>query len=291
MTVELQIEPQAGALGAIVHGVDVRHVDDDTVGAIREAMIEHEVIFFRDQELDDDAQLAFAARFGTPSIFPMQRALGATEPSFSVIEDGPDSPSEADNWHTDVTWTAEPPAAAFLRATIVPDSGGDTMWCSMTAAYQALSATMRGLVDGLTVHHDNTSFIEGMINKLGDQAHELGLPDLLRNEYPGVDHPLVRTHPESGRRALFLGGGFMRRIVGMTDDESNTLLGYLCEHMNDPRFHCRWSWQVGDLAIWDERSTNHRSAGDHFPQRRRVHRCTIDGTRPYFDSSKAVGVR
>ena len=287
MTVSLHVEPVAGALGAIVHGVDVRHVDDDTVAAIRRALLDHEVIFFRDQDIDDDDQLAFAARFGTPSVFPMQRALGATEPSFSVIEDGPDSPSEADEWHTDVTWVAEPPMAAFLRASVIPERGGDTMWCSMTAAYEALSPTMRSIIDGLEVRHDNTGFIEGMVAKLGDQAHEMGLPDLLRERYPGVDHPLVRTHPETGRRALFLAGDFMRHIVGMHPHESRALLGFLGAHMNDARFHCRWAWRLGDLAVWDERSTNHRAVGDHFPHHRRIHRCTVDGDRPYFDP--AVG--
>ena len=290
MTVELEIEPVAGALGAVIHDVDVRSVDDDTIVAIRRALVAHEVIFFEGQDLDDDAHLAFAARFGTPSVFPMQRAMGATEPSFSVIEDGPDSPPEADYWHTDVTWTAEPPTAAFLRATVIPERGGDTMWCSMTAAYRALSPTMRDLIDGLVVHHDNTSFIRGMINKIGDEAHELGLPDLLRREFPGVDHPLVRTHPESGERALFLGGHFMRHIVGMTPTESSALLGLLAEHITDPRFHCRWSWKLGDLAVWDERSTNHRSVGDHFPQSRVVNRCTIDGDRPYFEPALAETV-
>jgi taurine dioxygenase len=157
----------------------------------------------------------------------------------------------------------------------------------MTAAYDALTPTMQALVQGLTVRHDNSAFIRGMLAKLPHLDVPGGLPDQLRAAYPPVEHPLVRTHPESGRQALFLGGDFMRQVVGLHPDESDALLGFLRRHSVDARYVCRWRWRPGDVAIWDERSTNHRSAGDHFPQHREVRRCEIGGARPVFDPSSS----
>lgn len=275
----MDVSPLGGALGAVIAGVDVRDPSASEIGAIREALVEHEVVFFRDTGLDDEGHLAFAGRFGSPSVFPLSRAMGETEPSFQVITDGPDSPPSTDYWHTDVTWTAEPPTAAFLRATIVPERGGDTMWGSMTAAYEALSPQMRRFCDGLTVRHDNASFIRGMERKLGAEA-AAPIAKKLREAYPPVVHPLVRTHPESGRRALLWGGGFMREVVELEAPESEALLAFLGRHIDRPSFHARWRWSEGDLAIWDERSTVHRGLSDHFPRVREVRRCVIDGDRP-----------
>ena len=282
----IDITPVSGSLGVEVHGVDLRDLDDATLEQVREALHEHEVIFFRGAGLEPDEQLALGRRFGSLSVFPMSKLLGVTEPKLQVIVDGPDSPPTADDWHTDVTWTACPPKYALLQADVVPERGGDTLWASMTTAYQALSPTMQKLVAGLDVWHDNESFIGGMQLKLGVNDQTEDLARRLREAYPPVRHPLVRTHPDTGRRALFLGGGFMRRVDGMTDDESAMLLGLLRRHIEDARFHCRWRWHPGDLAIWDERSTNHRSAADHFPQHRSIRRVEVDGDAPYFDPTR-----
>jgi taurine dioxygenase len=146
---------------------------------------------------------------------------------------------------------------------------------------------MQRMIAGLEVVHDNESFIAGMQRKLGVNDATQDLARRLREAYPPVLQPLVRTHPHTGRRVLFLAGGFMRRINGLAEDESRTLLDFLSRHMNDARFHCRWRWTPGDLAIWDERSTNHRSAGDHFPQIRSIRRAEVGGDRPYFDPEAA----
>ena len=145
----MQVTSIGGALGAEISGVDVRKLSDREVDEIRGSLVEKEVVFFRDTGLDDEGHLALAGRFGTPSVFPLSRAMGETKPSFQVIRDGPDSPPATDYWHTDVTWTAEPPTAAFLRATVVPERGGDTMWASMTAAYEALSPSVRRFFDDI----------------------------------------------------------------------------------------------------------------------------------------------
>jgi taurine dioxygenase len=275
----MEVIPLGGALGAEIIGVDIRDPGDREVEDIYSTLLEHEVVFFRDTKVDDDDHLTFAGRFGTPSVFPLSAVMGETKPTFQTIHDGPDSKPATDYWHTDVTWTAEPPRAAFLRATIVPDRGGDTMWGSMTAAYDALSPPVQTFFSGLRVRHDNTSFIQGMIGKLGEEAGR-PLGEKLRAAYPPVEHPLIRTHPETGRKAILFGGGFMRAIVGLSKSESDAVLEFLRRHIDQPIFHARWRWGIGDLAIWDERSTVHRGLADHFPREREVRRCVIDGDRP-----------
>lgn len=280
----MRVKPLGGALGAEIEGVDVRALSDQEVKDVYSVLLEHEVVFFRETGLDDAGHLDLAGQFGTPSVFPLSRAMGDDQPSFQVIQDGPDSEPATDYWHTDVTWTPEPPRAAFLRATVVPDRGGDTMWGSMSAAYSALSEKMRAFFDTLTVRHSNESFIEGMEIKLGKEASR-PLAEKLRETYPPVVHPLVRTHPETGRRALLFGGGFMEAVVGLSEAESESILAFLRRHIEQPIFHARWRWSVGDLAIWDERSTVHRGLSDHFPREREVRRCVIDGDRPFFEGS------
>lgn len=275
----VEVKALGGALGAEILGVDIRDPSDSEIDDIYTTLLEHEVVFFRETRVDDEGHLAFAGRFGSPSIFPMSKVMGETKPTFQVIRDTPESPPTTDYWHTDVTWVEEPPRAAFLRATIVPDKGGDTMWGSMTAAYAGLSEQMQSFCDGLTVLHDNASFIRGMERKLGPKAAE-PIATKLRDGYPPVVHPLVRTHPETGRKAIYFGGQFMRRIEELTEPESDALMAFLARHIDHPTYHARWRWSQGDLAIWDERCTVHRGLSDHYPQEREVRRCVIDGDRP-----------
>ncbi len=285
----LELRPISGTLGAEVSGADLCQIDDELFEKIHLALLEHQVLFFRETKLSDDQHLALAQRWGNVSVFPLLKVMGSTEPSFQVIVDGPDSPPAADQWHTDVTWTPEPPKVALLRATVIPDRGGDTMWGSMTAAYDALSQPIKTLLDGLKVHHHSVDFLESVIRKIGrEKADALGMEAKLNAEYPGIDHPMIRTHPETGKRTLFYAGSFMRYVVGLQSHESEALLRMVREHIEQPRFHCRWSWKPGDLAIWDERSTIHRAIGDHFPRVREVRRCVVDGDRPYFDASVAA---
>ena len=199
------------------------------------------------------------------NLFPFSKVMGATEPVTLMITDGPTKPT-ADEWHTDVTYAAEPPDYALLQAVVVPERGGDTLWASTTAAFEALSPTMQELLEGLEVEHSCEGFIAGAAaeGRLDDQFEAFAAA--YRAMFPPVVHPLVRVNPDSGRKGLFLSSYFTTGIVGMTDAESDALLGMLQRHLEDPRFHCRWRWQPGDLAIWDERSTNHRSVGDHFPR-------------------------
>ncbi|BCN60872.1 TauD/TfdA dioxygenase family protein [Prescottella equi] len=282
----IEISALTTAIGAEIRGVDLRTCDEATFADVRDALHEYQVVFVRGAHLDADDHLAVARRFGVPSIFPIARLQGATEPSLQVISDGPDSPPTAEMWHTDVTWISTPPRYALLCGEVIPDAGGDTLWASMTAAHDALSPTMQNILAGLEVEHTIDSFVESILERGHDSPQAQALADRLRATYPRtVVHPLIRTHPENGRRILFIGGPSMHRIKGMRRDESDALLGFLRNYATDERFQCRWRWSPGDLAIWDERSTMHRAAADHFPRYRTVRRIEIDGDRPYFDHS------
>lgn len=280
----IQVLPITGSIGAEVRGVDLRTCDDETFEAVREALHEHQVVFLRGAHLDADDHLQVAERFGTPSIFPLARLNGATQPSLQVISDGPDNPPTAEMWHTDVTWISTPPKYALLCGEVIPQAGGDTLWASMTAAYDALSPIMQEMLSGLEVEHTSDSFVESIHERSGGSAEGQALADKLLASYPRiVIHPLVRTHPENGRRILFIGGPSMHKIKGMRRDESDALLRFLAGYVTDERFQVRWRWTAGDIAIWDERSTMHRAAADHFPQHRTVRRIEVDGDRPFFD--------
>ncbi len=258
----IEISALTTAIGAEIRGVDLRTCDEATFADVRDALHEYQVVFVRGAHLDADDHLAVARRFGVPSIFPIARLQGATEPSLQVISDGPDSPPTAEMWHTDVTWISTPPRYALLCGEVIPDAGGDTLWASMTAAHDALSPTMQNMLAGLEVEHTTDSFVESILCA-ATTATGAGPRRSPRATYPRtVVHPLIRTHPENGRRILFIGGPSMHRIKGMRRDESDALLGFLRNYVTDERFQCRWRWSPGDLAIWDETL-------DHAPGRRR----------------------
>lgn len=279
----MEIRRVAGALGAEITGVDLRDPALD-IAELEAVLWEHEVIFFRGANLTEEEHFNLGTRFGTPSIFPVARVMGATEATMTVLTDGPDSPNAADRWHTDVTWTSTPPKYALLHMEEPCETGGDTLWASGSAAYQHLSEPMRNLLASLTAVHTNSRFVERVLQKAGDAGEDIA--KAIRAAYPPVEHPLIRTHPDTGKRALFFAETFLSHIVGLTASENDTLLAFLREHVKEPSLHCRWQWQAGDLAIWDERCTMHRAAADHFPQRRVVRRMEIDGDRPFFDPAR-----
>lgn len=281
----MRVEPLGAALGARLPDTQLASLDLAGIEEVRALLHTYEVLVFTGQYLDDEAHLDVGRKFGELGVFPAARLFADQDPSprITTIADGPDSPPQADSWHTDVTWTEQPPNYAILRADVVPERGGDTLWASLTAAFEGLSPALQEFCRSLEVFHDCTHFLDGVRAKLGEEAFAaLQFEQKLRAEHPGVVHPLVRTHPDTGREALFLAGGFMRHIVGLRPLESDTLLRMLQEHLNDARYQFRWMWTAGDVCMWDERSTNHRSAGDHFPQERVVSRCEVGRDRPYF---------
>lgn len=276
---------RVGAIGAEVEGIDLSDsFPEAAMDELRHALAANEVLFFRDQFLDGDQQLALARRFGELSLYPIERLFGAEAPGHQVVVDDEDNPPGVDLWHTDVTWLERPPAVALLTALEVPAWGGDTMWASTTLAYEALSPALRELLDGLeTVHSCHRDFVEIAARKSGIP----GLAEKIKAAYPPVTHPLVRTHPETGKRSLFVTDrGVMHHIEGLPPEESDAILDFIDAHVAEPRFHVRWKWSLGELAIWDERTTLHRGVSDHYPQRRVIRRCTVDGEAPFFDPDR-----
>lgn len=269
-------------IGAEVVGVELRTLGADDIGPVEDALHEHGVLFVRDQHLTEGEQLALAWAFGEPSIYPISKIHGATEPVCSLIEDGPDSPPSTDGWHTDVTWIECPPKVAILCGIEIPEYGGDTMFSSAVDVYESLSPTVQALLDGLVAEHTCwPGFCETAEEKSGIE----GLGRRIADAYPPVHHPVVRTHPVTGARAVYDGSSTMNGVDGLSDAEWQPLLGMIRAMFDEPKRQVRWSWTEGDVAIWDERLVVHRGVSDHFPLRRAVRRITIDGERPFFDAA------
>lgn len=278
MTTTIELHRVGGALGAVVPGVKLASMSDDTVAGVHRALVTNGVLFFPDQHLSADEQLALAHRFGECSVYPVEKMFGSVEPGQQVIVDDADSPPGTDMWHTDVSWLERPPKFAVLTVLEVPPYGGDTMWCSTQAAYEALSPVMQEVVGGLRAKH---SCWPGFCEIAEQKSGFAGLAERIHAAYPDQHHPIVRTNPDTGARALYLTDRtVMQSIDGMTQAESDALLDFLLAHCDQPRFSVRWRWSEGDIAIWDERTTLHRGVSDHHPQRRVVRRCTVDGEVP-----------
>jgi taurine dioxygenase len=272
----MDVKPLDAGLGALVIGLDVRILDDTELAQLRAAVVEHGLVFVRNQRLSDDEQLELAGRFGCLSVYPVLRIAGEQRP-LEFIEDTADDPPKADRWHSDLTWLPAPPMFGFLHMEIAPEVGGDTMWADTQGLYESLSPAFKELLVGLRVRHrvESSSF-DRFEERFGP-----GVGTRFRSEFAdGVEHPLVRRHPESNRCALFLAGYWMEAIVGFERGESDLLLDYLMQRATSPTHTVRWQWQVDDLALWDERRTMHIALGDHYPRHRKVRRCTVDGEVP-----------
>ena len=281
VTEGLTVEPLTPAIGGIVHGVDLSaKLSDATVADIRRALLKHEVLFFKDQNLTPGQHRDFASRFGALHIHPVYPQVDGT-PEVLVLDNHADNPTDNDNWHTDVTFIETPPMASILYARNLPPWGGDTMWSSMTAAYQALSPSFREYLSTLEAVHDFTRSFPPTL-QASKNAGELRY-DRARREHPPVVHPVVRTHPETRARGLFVNDGFTTHIKGLSRKESAAILKFLREHIQQPQFLVRWRWTPGSIAFWDNRNTQHFAVNDYLPHRRVMHRATILGDRPYFD--------
>lgn len=275
----IEILPLTPVIGAEIRGVDLTTtLEEPVVSAIRAALLEHLVLFFRDQPVTPAQQLAFASRFGDPMVPAGSMAASAesTDRYFVVLEDTPDNPPKADFWHTDVAFVPAPPDIAVLAMVEAPPVGGDTQWCNLYAVYQSLSPTMRNVVDLLDLDLDLGAPLRTAVLNMGGQSDY----DRIAAQTPGVRHPLVRIHPETGRRALYLCGAFMRQISGMEPAESTALLDVLRSRLADPNLQVRWRWRTGDVVMWDERCTNHRANSDHMPGHRVVRRCLVGADVP-----------
>ncbi|MCR5879115.1 taurine dioxygenase [Phenylobacterium sp. J367] len=277
-----QVKPLTPTIGAVIEGVDLSQaLSDDLVGAVRAALLKHQVIFFEDQRLTPVQHRDFAARFGDLHTHPLYPGVPEA-PELFILDNHAGNPTDNDAWHTDVTFIETPPMASILYAKLLPESGGDTLWANMKAAYEALSPTMRDFLSGLDAVHD---FARGfptrgiVANAAGAEKHARAVA-----EHPPVLHPVVRTHPETGEDGLFVNYGFTERIKGLRRKESDAILNMLFDHVLKPEFQVRWRWSPNAIAFWDNRVTQHYAVNDYLPARRVMNRATVLGDRPYHRS-------
>jgi taurine dioxygenase len=271
----IDIRPMTAALGAEVRGVDLTgELGQETIAALRAALLDHLVLVFRDQDLDTTSHIAFARRFGEIKLPPVATAHGGP-PEVNVIDQQTPKGEGADNWHADNTYTATPPMGSLLRVVQLPSVGGDTAFASMTAAYQALSAPIRELCDGLTAIHDVTSSMRKAI----ERGHSSANLAEIQQQLPPVEHPVVIVHPETGQRSLVVNVNSTVRVVGLKENESDMLLRYLFEHTKQPEFQVRVRWDERTLVFLDNRCTQHYAVPDYH-ERRVLHRVAVEGARP-----------
>ncbi|MCZ8521135.1 MULTISPECIES: TauD/TfdA dioxygenase family protein [Paenibacillus] len=274
----LEVRPVAGRIGAVVEGVRLSdNLDERQIGAIREALLQHKVLFFRDQhELDDAGQEAFASLLGKPVAHP---TVPVKEGSDYVLElDSSGHGGRADSWHTDVTFVADYPQASILRAVKVPEAGGDTVWANTASAYEHLPQELRELADKLWAVHSNDYDYAARRPQASSEAARRHKEVFASTVYE-TEHPVVRVHPETGERVLLL-GHFVKRIVGLSSADSAHIFTVLQNHVTQIENTVRWRWKEGDVAIWDNRATQHYAVNDYGSQHRIVRRVTIAGDVP-----------
>jgi alpha-ketoglutarate-dependent taurine dioxygenase len=273
----IEVRPIAGAIGAEVSGVDLSApLDDDTVALIRRAWLDHLVIFFRDQELPPAEFLAFARRLGEPIEYPFVKGIDGFPEITPVVKLEHERVNFGGLWHSDTTYLDEPPMGTMLIAREVPPYGGDTLFANMYLAYETLSPGMRRLLDGLVAVNSSA---KADTTKTREDRMRDGANPAARKEYT-AEHPVVRTHPETGRKALYVNGGHTVRFKDMSEEESAGLLRFLFQHQTRPEFTCRFHWEIGSLALWDNRCVQHNPINDYHGHRRVMHRVTLAGDRP-----------
>ena len=272
----IEVLPINGFIGAEVRGADLARLDDAAFATLRDALVRYEVIVLRGQRISLEDQMAFGERFGELSVHPFSPNL-EDKPAVIVLDYSADHPAaRTDVWHADETFRSNPPMATMLRARVVPERGGDTCFASMTAAYRGLSERMKRHVHGLEALHDFKPF-RSLFND--GPEHRRRLREL-EDEFPNPWHPVVRVHPVSGRRALYVNPQFTQRIRGLKEDESNALLAFLYAQASVPEYQLRVKWEVDTVVMWDNRSVQHYAPHDYYPQRRSMERVTITGDIP-----------
>lgn len=265
-------EPLGATVGAVISGIDLRGpLPDDAIAEVRQALYDYKVIFFRDQPLTPQQHVAFARRFGELEVHPFLPS-NTGEPELVRFEKTAEVSGYENSWHHDVTWRECPSMGAILHAVRVPERGGDTLFADMYAAYESLDDDTKSQIDDLSAVHDFTqTFGHAMTKDERRKAQE---------QYPPVEHPVVCTHPGTGRLHLYVNRPFVSHIVGMDVDESRVLLDRLCRQTDAPEHQCRFTWSTDAVAFWDNRAVQHYASSDYWPQRRTMERASIVGKRP-----------
>ena len=270
----IEVRKLTPTVGAEIFGVELgRELGNQQFQEVHDALMENLVIFFREQKLTPEQHKEFGRRFGRLHAHPAAPSLVEGHPEILVIKADENSSHVAgEDWHSDVSCDPEPPLGSILHLHEVPDNGGgDTLFASMYAAYEALSEPMRRLLENMTAIHEGERIYRG----------RYGVDDRGK-EFPRAEHPVIRTHPVTGRKALFVNRVFTSHIVQLRREESRALLEMLYRHIETPEFHCRFKWRPGSIAFWDNRCVQHHAMWDYYPMRRYGHRVTICGDRPFY---------
>jgi len=272
MTSNITVSPLTPAIGAEIENIDLRQTSSDDIADIRAALLEHKVVFFRDQTLTQAEHISFAREFGDLEIHPAT-PKSQSNPEVLHIAHGPESKGKENFWHSDVTWREKPSLGSILKAVEVPAVGGDTLFANMVMAYELLPDDIKEVITGRVAVHDIARVFAGRLNKSAEE---------LRERYPPMEHPIVRTHPETGESVLYVNTAFTSHIKDMEEGDSARLLRKLYRTAANPEIQCRFRWQPGSLAFWDNRASQHFASSDYFPQVRKMERVTIAGDRPYW---------
>lgn len=276
----LDIRPLTGALGAEIFGLDLSQpLDDATFAQIHKAFLDHLVIFFRDQTLSPANLVAFAKRFGPMDPHPFLKGMAEQPEVLEIIREKTDKHIFAPGWHADVTWKERPVLGSMLYALEVPETGGDTLFANQYMAYDALSEGMKTMLGRVRARHSGSYVYGGDEPERGTYVHKLKVDRTVAARAEAF-HPIVRTHPETKRKCIFVNPGWTLGLEDMNDDEAGPLLEFLFDHTVRPEFTCRFRWQPGSLAFWDNRCTQHSPIDDYFGKRRHLLRVTIEGDRP-----------
>ena len=275
----MKIQPLSEHIGAEISGIQLDNLNQDAVAEIKQAWLEHKVLVFRDQKISTEAHIAFGKNFGELEIHPFADNL-EDHPEIIVLEAGGDSPRQnynaAKDWHIDVSFREKPPMGSLLRGKVIPVKGGDTQFSNAAAAYEKLQPEIKARVDKLSAVNDYTKMFGPTTRFNSEESHEDNI-----KEFPPVLHPVIRTHPETGKRSIFTNNFFTSHIEDVDGEESDYLLSKLAEAIRDTRIQFRVQWEPETFVMWDNRCVHHVATDDFLPLFRRMERVTISGDRPY----------
>jgi taurine dioxygenase len=273
----IELAPLTPTIGAEVGNIDLTQpLDAGVVADLKAALLDWKVLFFRDQDITSEQHLAFGRNFGDLEVHPFAPSKPGYPEVLAITHDDK-SKGRENTWHSDVTWREKPSLGSILHALEVPEVGGDTLFADMYAAYEGLSVEVKAKVEGATAIHDFAHFRAGL-KRQGKTEAEI---EVFNQKYPMMEHPVIRTHPETGRKAIYVNAAFTQHIVGMEKSESDTLLAHLYAQAAIPEYQCRFRWRKHSIAFWDNRAGQHYAASDYFPAVRRMERVTVIGDRPY----------
>jgi taurine dioxygenase len=274
------IEPLAGALGADVRGVDLKDLGDEGWREIKQAFLQYAVLAIRDQQLEPADLMRVGARFGEPCYYPFVTGLDGYPFIFEVVKEENETVNFGGNWHSDTTYLAQPPLATLLYAVETPKHGGDTLFANTAAAYDGLSEGMRAMMGKLVGVNSASLKVTGGRRKMHSTIGGMKVHDTENADAYEAEHPVVRTHPDTGRKALYVSRSHTIRFRDMSEEESRPLIDFLQAHQTRPEFTCRVRWSPGTLTVWDNRCTQHSAVNDYQGQRRRMRRLTVGAQTP-----------